>query len=117
MYGLYNLAGCGYWFSSAGNYLVGNVLSYFLSRNFTFQHKGNKLVSIIKFTINIALYYLVAYGIAEKVVLLVLKGMVQHARGNISMAFGMVLFVGLNYFGQRFFVFSKKNNAEVAKIK
>ena len=40
MYGLYNLAGCGYWFSSAMNYVVGSILSYFLNKYFTFKSRG-----------------------------------------------------------------------------
>lgn len=30
MFLLYNLAGCSYWLSSAANYIVGGVVSYFL---------------------------------------------------------------------------------------
>lgn len=110
MYGLYNLAGCSYWVSSAGNYLVGSILSYFLNRNFTFKHKGNKIISLIKFMVNIIFCYIIAYGLAEKIVLMVLLKLDSHTRGNIAMAMGMVLFVGLNYLGQRFFVFSKKTS-------
>ena len=43
MFGLYNLAGLhlwgdpGYWISSAANYLVGSVVSFFLNKHFTFR--------------------------------------------------------------------------------
>ena len=37
MYALYNLAHCGYWFSSAMNYVVGSIVSYFLNKYFTFK--------------------------------------------------------------------------------
>ena len=40
MFGLYNLAGCSYWLSSAANYFFGSILSYFLNKNFTFQNKS-----------------------------------------------------------------------------
>ena len=31
MFGLYNLAGCSYWISSAANYFFGSILSFFLT--------------------------------------------------------------------------------------
>ncbi len=37
MFGLYNLAGCSYWVSSATNYVLTSILSFFLNRSFTFQ--------------------------------------------------------------------------------
>jgi len=45
MFGLYNLAGCSYWMSSAANYIVGSILSFFLNKYYTFQHKGDMLGS------------------------------------------------------------------------
>ena len=35
MFGLYNCLGCSYWVSSAGNYIVGSIVSYFLNKYFT----------------------------------------------------------------------------------
>lgn len=32
MFLLYNVAGCNYWVSSAGNYVVGSIVSYFLNK-------------------------------------------------------------------------------------
>ena len=45
MFGLYNLAGLhtwgdtGYWLSSAANYIVGSVVSFFLNKHFTFRSR------------------------------------------------------------------------------
>ena len=39
MFGCYNLLHLSYWVSSAANYIVGSVVSYFLNKNFTFQNK------------------------------------------------------------------------------
>ena len=52
MFALYNLAGLhtwgdlGYWLSSAANYIVGSVVSYFLNKHFTFRNaeRGWKVV-------------------------------------------------------------------------
>ena len=39
MFGLYNLAHCSYWVSSAANYILTSILSYFLNKYFTFEVK------------------------------------------------------------------------------
>ena len=45
MFGLYNLAGlhtwgdAGYWISSAANYIVGSVVSFFLNKHSTFRNR------------------------------------------------------------------------------
>ena len=54
MFGLYNLAGCSYWVSSAANYVIGSILSYVLNKKFTFQHQGQIAQSALRFTGNIA---------------------------------------------------------------
>ena len=40
MFGLYNLAGASYWASSAANYILTSILSFFLNKYFTFRNKG-----------------------------------------------------------------------------
>lgn len=40
MFLLYNLAGWTYWLSSAANYVVGGIVSFFLNKYFTFQNKA-----------------------------------------------------------------------------
>ncbi len=42
MFGLYNCLGCSYWVSSAGNYIVGSIVSYFLNKYFTFKKSSEK---------------------------------------------------------------------------
>jgi len=115
MFGLYNLAGLhkwgqiGYWLSTIGNYTVGSVVSFFLNKHFTFKNKEKGKGVVIRFVVNIAVCMTLAYGIAQKCVELALAGTALSAQlqGNISMLAGMVLFVLLNYFGQRFFAFRK----------
>ena len=51
--------------------------------------------------------YLVAYGVAKPLILLILSDYSIKVQENIAMFVGMCLFVGLNYIGQRFFVFKK----------
>ena len=103
MYGLYNLAHCGYWFSSAMNYVVGSVVSYFLNKYFTFNVRKRSWEELARFTLNILFCYLVAYGVAKPLARLIFSALSESARDNIAMLAGMVFFVPLNYLGQRFF--------------
>lgn len=105
MFGLYNLAGCSYWVSSAANYILASILSYFLNKHFTFKHKGDMAGSFIKFAVNIAICYFIAYGAAKPLVMSLASGSSARLQDNVAMLAGMVVFTGLNYLGQRFFVF------------
>ena len=107
MFILYNIFSINYWISSASNYIIGSIVSYFLNKYFTFQNKEKSIKQIALFIINISLCYLVAYGLAKPVVSFTLSGFSEKVQGNISMLIGMGLFVVLNYFGQRLFVFKK----------
>ena len=105
MFSLYNLAGCSYWISSAANYILGSILSFFLNKYFTFQNRERSWGQVVRFTVNIAACYLVAYGVAKPAVRMLLSGQSVSIQENAAMLVGMCLFTGLNYFGQRFFAF------------
>ena len=113
MFGLYNLAGLhtwgdtGYWISSAANYVVGSIVSFFLNKHFTFRNREKGSGVVIRFVVNISVCYLLAYGLAKPAVSWALGGMglSEQLQGNLTMLFGSGLFVLLNYFGQRFFAF------------
>ncbi len=112
MLGLYNWAGCSYWFSSAANYILTSILSYFLNKYFTFQNREKSLGQVIRFILNIAICYLVAYGIAKPLTFAVLAGLGEQLQTNIAMLVGMCLFTGLNYIGQRMFAFKESGTTE-----
>ena len=105
MFGLYNLAHCSYWVSSAANYILTSILSFFLNKHFTFQNKERSAAQVWRFALNIAVCYLLAYGIAKPLCLRLLNNATISVRDNVSMLVGMCLFTGLNYLGQRFFAF------------
>lgn len=105
MFILYNIFSVGYWMSSAANYIIGSIVSYFLNKYFTFQNREKSFKQIILFVINISLCYLIAYGVAKPMVAFILNQYNEKIQGNISMLAGMGLFVILNYFGQRLVVF------------
>lgn len=110
MFLLYNLAGFGYWGSSAVSYILGSILSFFLNKNFTFRNKESSIKTALRFTVNIAVCYLAAYSISKPVVMRILSNtsLSKSIVEQFSMLFGMVLFTMLNYIGQRFFAFKEK---------
>lgn len=109
MFGLYNLAHCSYWVSSAANYILTSILSYFLNKYFTFQNRERSVGQVIRFVVNIAVCYGLAYGLAKPLCLQLLANASATVRDNVSMLVGMCLFTGLNYLGQRLFAFRTKS--------
>lgn len=107
MFVFYNVFHLSYWISSASNYFFGSILSYFLNKNFTFKYGKTDFQSVFRFTVNILLCYLLAYGIAKPLVRMLMEGYSQALQENVAMMAGMVFFVCINYLGQRFFAFKK----------
>ena len=95
------------WVSSASNYVVGSIVSYFLNKYFTFQNKEKSWKQLGMFMINITICYLLAYGMAKPVVSWILHDQSKSVQENLSMLCGMGAFVVFNYVGQRAVVFKK----------
>lgn len=108
MFILYNLGNFNYWISSACNYIVGGIVSFFLNKYFTFTNHEKSLKQVLYFILTLAVCYVLAYLIAKRVVYMLLSTQSEKLRDNISMLTGMCLYTILNYFGQRLFVFAKK---------
>lgn len=111
MFLFYNVLHLSYWISSASNYIFGSILSYVLNRAFTFQNKEHSRKTLPRFVFSIGLCYLLAYGVAKPLVRNLLTGTTQSLQENVAMLVGMCLFTGLNYIGQRFFVFRKRQQS------
>jgi putative flippase GtrA len=113
MFLLYNIFGVTYWLSSASNYIVGSIVSFFLNKYFTFAVKEWNLFMIIAFIVNIAVSYFVAYRLAKPLMNYLLRDYSLAVRENAALFTGMCLFTGINYTGQRMVVFkSGRNNSE-----
>ncbi len=112
MFIFYNVFHFSYWVSSASNYIFGSIVSYILNRLFTFQSKTNTKKTLPLFVVNITICYALAYGLAKPAMRYVLSGATQNVQENVAMLVGMCLFVGLNYIGQRFFVFKSSSEDE-----
>ena len=98
----------GYWISSALGYVIGSIVSYFLNKHFTFKNTEKGIKPILKFALNIAVCYFLAYGLAQPLAEGLLSGQSETVRTNLAMLAGMILFVAFNYIGQRFFAFKEK---------
>ena len=109
MFGLYNIAGFGYWSSSAVSYVAAGIFSFFMNRSFTFGDRSSPGLPALKFVLNTAVCYLLAFSLAKPLVFSLLGGMNlrQNVMDNIAMFTGMAVFTGFNYVGQRYFVFRK----------
>ena len=110
MFLLYNLAGCSYWLSSAANYIVGGVVSYFLNKYYTFKNPERSWKQVLRFALNVAVCWLLAYGIAKPLALRLLAGFDEKLQTNAAMLAGLCLYTALNYLGQRFFAFRAKED-------
>lgn len=112
MFLLYNLASCSYWVSSASNYIVGSIVSFFLNKYFTFQNKLWSWVQVGKFIVNTVVCYLIGYGLAKMFVLWIMSNQPLHIQENLAMVLGMCFYTGLNYFGQRFYAFQESGTTK-----
>ena len=85
MFIAYNALHLSYWISSASNYIIGSIVSYFLNKYFTFQNKEKSVKQVVVFIINITVCYLLAYGLAKPVVSWILSGQNQVVKDNLSL--------------------------------
>lgn len=97
----------GYWVSTIIAYAVGAVISFFLNKKFTFKSEGKTTKSAVKFIINIAVCYIIAYSVAQPLATLILSATNLSPLWieRIAKLFGMGLYTLINYFGQKFFAF------------
>lgn len=106
MFLLYNLAHCSYWVSSVCNYIAGGIISFFLNKYFTFKNTQKSVKQIMFFILNLAVCYVLAYFLAKWMVYKMFIEQSEKIKDNIAMIFGMILYTGLNYLGQRLLVFN-----------
>ena len=104
---LYNVFGCSYWVSSFCDYFFGSILSYFLNKHFTFHYQGSDWRSIVKFALNIVVCYLIAYSLALPLTRTALESLhlSKPVVENVAMLVGTVLFMVINFLGQKFYAF------------
>lgn len=101
----YNLFHWNYWFSSVTSYVIGSIYSFFANKKLTFKVEGQMRSTAIRFAVNVAICYGIAYGVAKPLVKVILSGMSMRVVENVALLVGMGLYIILNFFGQKFFVF------------
>lgn len=106
----YNILHLNYWVASAASYVIGSIFSYFANKKLTFKVQENSRTYVIKFALNIAVCYALAYGIARPLVKNVMSGYSQTIVENIAIIIGMGMFIVFNFIGQKFFVFGSRDN-------
>ncbi|NCE64999.1 GtrA family protein [Pseudoflavonifractor sp. 524-17] len=106
---MFLLEGLGYWPSTAIAYVAGAVMSFFLNRQFTFHSEETMGRSAVKFALNVAVCYVLAYGIAQPLMFILPRPefLAPVWWERLTKLVGMGLYTVLNYFGQRFFAFRK----------
>lgn len=103
MFVMYNLFGFNYLISTISNYFFGSILSFFLNKFYTFSNKDKDFKQIVKFTLNIVLCYVIAYWIPVAICNNFIN---TKEYENVFMSFGVVIFILLNFIGQKYFVFN-----------
>ncbi len=117
---LYNLIHMNYWLSSGISYFIGSVFSYHANAKLTFKVESRDKWLPWRFALNIIVCYLISFSVAQPLVtwLLDVSGL---ARGgtfsqalfdNVAMIFGMGIFIVMNFFGQKVFVFRTGRHAD-----
>lgn len=107
MFLLYNAMHFSYWISSAANYIVGGIISFFLNKYFTFKNYQKSIFQIFIFILLVIFCYFVSYYFAKKIIYVIMKNHSETVRDNVSMFGGMCLYTIFNYIGQKFLVFSR----------
>ncbi len=105
----YNMFDLGYWTSTALGYLTGGVWAYLMSRYFVFRYekKGKRL--IIRFALNMAVCYFMAYLIAKPITIKicgsVMPQLSAEMKEKVAIVMGMGIYTLLNFLGQKFICF------------
>ena len=124
MFVLYNLIHMNYWVSSGISYFIGSVFSYHANSKLTFKVENKDKGLPWRFAINIIVCYLIAFSVAQPSVKYILSfrsaaSVVNRVAemlsmgpvaivDNIAIMFGTGFFIILNFFGQKFFVFRRR---------
>ena len=107
---LYNLVHMNYWLSSGISYFIGSVFSYHANSRVTFKVENKDKGLPWRFAVNIIVCYLIAFSVAQPLMEKILAKVVVD---NVAMFLGMCMFIVMNFFGQKIFVFRKIHHKQV----
>ena len=103
----YNVLNIGYWLCTSLAYVMASILSFFLNKYYTFKVIDWSSYIVFSYILNIFICYGVANIISKPMIYCILSNYNQTLKDNIAMLLGMCIFTGLNYIGQKYFVFKK----------
>lgn len=107
----------GYWLTSAICMVIGGTYSYLLNKKFTFRagemsHKK----TLPRFVLNMAVCYFIAYGCAKPLLDALLDslrlGLSDDLTTTVKLLAANIVYIVVNYIGQKFFAFRKKKAGE-----
>ncbi|WP_026826977.1 GtrA family protein [Exiguobacterium artemiae] len=99
----FHVAHTGYWVATAIGNACGVWVSYMLNRRFTFRQEAGGWTYWIRFLIVVLLSYILAYRIS----LWGVYYFFPHLQETGAILIGMILYTGLNFWGQSNWVFRK----------
>ena len=119
MFILYNVADISQHIAPVVNYTLGSILWYIACRCVLFRNNKTSLKQLLRFVIEVFVCYTLSYYVISPLVsLLILRfdavqeifsfGGADNISGNCDMTLGAISYALLNYFGQRYYVFSRR---------
>ena len=105
------LRSLGYWGSTALMFFLTSIFSFVFNRKYSFQSKAPLLQSAVRFSVVIAVCYLISFGLSRWLVPAVVGAfqwpLLQEWVTRIAMLVAQVIFTGCNYLGQRLYAFKE----------
>ena len=107
-------------FAPVVNYGLGSLIWYLSCRFVLFRDHKTSVKQLLRFVLEVLVCYLISYYLIAPLLskLLLLSTSVQHffagfggvdkLEGNCEMSIGALVYALLNYFGQRYYVFSSR---------
>lgn len=103
------LSALGYWGSTALMFALCSILSFIFNRKYSFQSTAPLVPSAVRFSIVIAVCYLVSFGISDLLVPWATRALALPLSAEwvtrLAMLCAQVIFTGMNYIGQRLWAF------------
>lgn len=121
MFVLFNLCGFSEHSAPLVNYGLGSVIWYLACHYLLFPESRTTWQQVLRFLLEVAVCYLLSYYVVSPLLSRVLLrsarfrrffsfggGSMNMIEGNCEMAVGALVYALLNYFGQRYFVFTNR---------
>ena len=116
-YILNNFFHLGYWITSGTAFLCSLVFTYFANKKYTFRNTESMSKVLPKYLAEVLICFLLAYGLGKPVLDWFFSGVIKpdmdpDKLNTLKGILANICYIGLNYIGQKFFVFRKKGEEE-----